>query len=203
MKPVIATLATLALSVPSVALANKMEQLMGACFAPTATSGQAATLLSTIGWQVGGDYTRAQEARAMVLPYLSGRDDQDLRRNGLEYYQQEGLVQAAEEAPLSLFLTSPDGGTLMMTHTGEQLDCTYAAAGGTLVTEITSLLPDDLSNPVSDPQMTYYRYIPNPQPQGIQRTTVNVWDPDEADYTQINPIRPRSVDLIVTVRTKM
>ncbi len=184
------------------AAADMLSQLQAACSAPTGSAGQAASLLSTIGWRVGGNAARATEARAMVLPYLSGRGEQDLRRNALAQYRDEALAQAAEEAARSLFLTSPGGDTLMMTHSGDALDCTLALAPGTIPAMIVEALPGKPS-PVTDPQMTRYPFAPDPMPTGIRAVSGAFWDPDADDYTRTNPVRPRDVDMIVTLRTVM
>ena len=196
-------LALAALLAAPAAAQDRMQELMGACFAQTGSFGQAATLLSTLGWQVGGDAERAIEARAMVLPYLMGRDEQDLRRNGLEYYKNETLALARQEAVYSGILTSPEGHTLMMTHTGETLDCTLAIAEDVHFGEITDSLPEGDFGKGEDPQMSWENFRPETPPPGVTDAEGTFWDSNERRYTTVNPPRPRHVDLIVTTRVRM
>ncbi len=192
----------LALIAAPAAAQDRLQEMLGACFAQTGSFGQAATLLSTLGWQVGGDAERGIEARAMVLPYLQGRDEQELRRNGLEIYKTETLPLARQEAVYSGFLTSPEGHTLMMTHTGEMLECTLAIADDVHVTEITGSLPASHSKG-SDPQMEWELFRPETPPPGVSEAEGAYWDSDERAYTTANPPRPRDVDLIISTRVRM
>lgn len=196
----------LALLAASPALAeDPITELQGACHSTAGSVGQVASLLSPVGWQVGGDFERAIEARAMVLPYLSGRGEQDLRRNALTYYKDEALAQAAEEAVLSGFMTSPEGHTLMIIHTGRDIYCTLALARGTLAVQVLDAMPDrDFEiGKGNDPQMTWNIFSPNPPPPGVTGAEIALYDSDADDYTRINPVRPRDVDLIVTTRARL
>lgn len=197
----VATLCATVMATP-LAAQDRVQELMGACFSQSGTVGQAATALSTIGWAVGGDYERAVEARAMTIPYLSGRDEQDLRRKGVEYYKEEGLAQAAEEATMSLFLTAPEGHTLMMTHTGDAMNCTLAIAEDVHAVAILNLLPEDTEEG-NDPQMEWTHFVPAPPPPGVSGARGTFWIADSRDYTNINPPRPRDVKMIITTQVRL
>ena len=193
---------SLALLAAPAAAQDRMQELMGACFARTGSFGQAATLLSTLGWQVGGDAERGIEARAMILPYLQGRGEQELRRNGLEIYLNETLPLARQEAVYSGFLTSPEGHTLMMTHTGDTLECTLAIAAGVHFAQVTESLPDAHTKG-NDPQMDWELFYPETPPPDVSDAEGGYWDANERAYTTANPPRPRDVDLIVSTRVRM
>lgn len=190
------------LASPAVA-ENPITEMQGACHSASGSVGQAASLLSTVGWQVGGDFERAIEARAMVIPYLSGRDEQDLRRNGLEYYLEEGLPQAREEATRSGFLTSPEGHTIMITHNGDSIMCTLAVAKNTLAIEIGAMLPEEDFRSGNDPQMRWYYYRPETPPPGVSDAVMIHFDADDHDYTNINPVRPRDVDQVIVMTARI
>lgn len=198
----IALAAALAALLAPPAGADSLGEMLSACYARTESAGQAASILSSIGWQVGGAVPRAVEARAMVLPYLSGLSAQDLRRNALAHYLDPGLARAAEEAARSVFMTSPEGHTLMMTHDGAAIDCTLALAPGSFASQVLDALPN-WQDPVTDPQMVRYRFAPDAAPTGVTGADGALWDADARDFTQVNPVRPRDVDLIVTARARM
>ncbi len=187
----------------SVAAENPITEMQGACHSNVGSVGQAASLLSTVGWQVGGDFARAIDARAMVIPYLSGRDEQDLRRKGLDYYLEEGLPQAAEEAVLSGFLTSPEGHTIMITHNGDHIMCPLAVHEYTLAVEISAYLPQEDFRNGNDPQMRWYYYRPETPPPGVSDPVMIHFDADDHDYTNINPVRPRDVDQVIVMTARI
>ena len=130
--------------------ADPFHDMLSACYARTGSAGQAASLLSTIGWQVGGDAPRAVEARAMVLPYLSGRGAQDLRHNALTYYADEALDDVVRAAVLERDVAAfPEGLETLIGVRGRRLSGGQAqrtALARMLVRRPELLVMDDVSS---------------------------------------------------------
>lgn len=183
------------------ARAGTISDYLAACLSPAGSPGQTATLLSTIGWTVGGDVARAVEARAMVIPYLSGRDEQDLRRNAVTYYLEEGLAAAEAEAARSVWLTSPEGDVALISHEEGRILCTLALAEGVLAAEVTAALPEPARGG-TDPQMKWQHFALD-APEGITDPRVTLWDSAAREYTTRNPVRRRDVDLILTTEARV